>query len=186
MTLFIKNMVCDRCKTAVHRELQRLTVEPSEINLGEVKLVQSLSSEQLERFSKAIKLLGFELIEDKTARLISKIKSAAIEFIHYTNQKSRPNFSAYLIEKLHKDYSSLSHLFSEVEGITLEHFLILQKVEHAKELLVYDELSMQEIADQLGYSSAPHLSNQFKKITGLTPSHFKKIRSVKRNSLDNV
>lgn len=186
MKLYIKNMVCDRCKTAVRHELEKANVKIVELTLGEVEIAKPLSVQQTEKFSQAITALGFELIEDKTARIISRIKSAAVEFVHYSGKNRESNFSTYLAEKLHKEYSILSNLFSHVEGITIERYLILQKTERVKELLVYDELSIQQIADQLGYSSVQHLSSQFKKVTGLMPSYFRKVGTEKRNTLDRV
>ena len=186
MILYIKNMVCDRCKTAIRQELEKAHITTMAVTLGEVEVKEPVSKTRIQEFSKAIAALGFELIEDRTARIISQIKSKAVEFVHYSGKNRLSNFSTYVAEKLNKDYSTLSNLFSQVEGITLEHYLILQKIERIKELLVYDEPSIQQIADQLGYSSVQHLSTQFKKITGLTPSHFRKVGSQKRNTLDRV
>ncbi len=179
-------MVCDRCKMAVRQELEKANIEIVDLTLGEVEVAKPLAEQQLQKFSKAIAALGFELIEDKTARIISRIKSAVIEYVHYPNKNKSLNFSIFLTEKLNKDYSTLSNVFSEMEGITIEQYLIRQKTERTKELLMYNELSIQQIADQLGYSSVQHLSTQFKKVTGLTPSHFRKIGNEKRNTLDRV
>lgn len=179
-------MVCDRCKVTIERALHHHQILFQHVNLGEVELQKDPTADQLKRFKSEIETYGFELIEDKTSRLISRIKSAVVEFIHYSEGTRKDNFSSFLEDKLNKEYSSLSHLFSSVEGITIERYLILQKVERVKELLVYDELSLQQIADTLGYSSVPHLSNQFKKITGLSPGHFRKIGAGKRKSLDKV
>ena len=179
-------MVCDRCKTAIRQELEKAHITTMAVTLGEVEVGEPISETRIQEFSKAIAALGFELIEDKTARIISRIKSAAVEFVHYSEKNSESNFSTYLAEKLHKEYSVLSNLFSHVEGITIERYLILQKTERIKELLVYDELSIQQIADQLGYSSVQHLSSQFKKVTGLMPSYFRKVGTEKRNTLDRV
>ncbi len=184
-SLYIKNMVCDRCKAAVKGELDKNGIAYDSIELGEVKLKGSLSDKQLSSLTSGIENLGFELIEDKSARLVSQIKKAIIEWVH-GKENPKLKFSAYLSDLLHKDYASLSSLFSTVEGTTIEQYLIHQKIERAKELLVYDELSLSEIADQLHYSSLQHLSTQFKKITGLTPSHFKKIGAAKRVSIDKV
>ena len=186
MKLYIKNMVCDRCKTAVRQELEKSNIKVVQLALGEVEVASPLSKQQTEQFSKAIAELGFELIEDKTARIISRIKSTVVEFVHYSGQNKLSSFSAYLSDNLSKDYSTLSNLFSHVEGTTIEQYLIAQKTERIKELLVYDELSVQQIADRLGYSSVQHLSSQFKKVTGLTPSHFRKVGSEKRNALDRI
>jgi AraC-like DNA-binding protein len=178
-------MVCDRCKTTVANALKNHGIVYEQLNLGEVEISGQLAEHQLLNFKEEIEGHGFELIEDKTSRIISRIKSAVVGFIHYRDG-TKGNFSDFLEERLHKEYSSLSHLFSSVEGLTIERYLILQKIERIKELLVYDEMSLQQIADALGYSSVPHLSNQFKKITGLSPTHFRKIGAGKRKSLDKV
>jgi AraC-like DNA-binding protein len=153
------------------------------VDLGEVELVNDPTDQVLEDFKQKITPLGFELIEDRNSRIISKIKSAVIDLVR--KQSSKYKLSSYLAELVNKDYNSLSTLFSSVEGVTIEHFLILQKIEYVKELLAYDELSLSEIANKLQYSSVQHLSNQFKKITGFTPSRFKALRS-KRISLDKI
>ena len=184
MILYIKNMVCDRCKMAVKSMLDKNGIEVRHVELGEVE-ISGATEETLKLLGRDLAAAGFELIENKTARTISQIKSAIVEFVR-TEHRGKMNFSKFLAEKLHREYSGLSSLFSSVEGMTIESYLILQKIERAKELLVYDELSTKEIAGHLGYSSAPHLSNQFKKITGLSPSHFKKIGTQKRKSLDKV
>jgi AraC-like DNA-binding protein len=184
MTLYIKNMVCDRCKTAVQNMLETNGIAFNKIELGEVE-VDAISDSKLEHLATDLASIGFELIEDKTARTISRIKSAIVDYVQH-NHHTKVNFSKFLAEKLHREYSGLSSLFSSVEGMTIESYLILQKIEKAKELLVYDEMSTKEIANLLGYSSAPHLSNQFKKVTGLSPGHFKKIGVQKRKSLDKV
>jgi AraC family transcriptional regulator len=186
-TLFIKNMVCDRCKAAVKTELDKNKINYQSIELGEVLLEAAPSEKQLNNFKESIHALGFELIEDKSARLVNQIKNAAIEWVRAKEVENKKwKFSSYLAEKLAKDYNYLSNLFSSVEGTTIEHYLIDQKIERVKELLVYDEFSLSEIADQLSYSSVQHLSNQFKKVTGLTPSHFKKMGTIKRKALDKV
>jgi AraC family transcriptional regulator len=184
-TLYIKNMVCDRCKAAVQNALAKNQILYKGIELGEVALASVPSERQLTAFKSDIELLGFELIEDKVARLISQIKKAIIEWVRGKENKNQ-KFSAYLTEMLHKDYASLSNLFSSVETTTIEQYLIHQKIEKVKELLVYDELSLNQIAYQLHYSSVQHLSTQFKKITGLTPSHFRKVGAEKRLSLDKI
>lgn len=179
-------MVCDRCKMAVRNELDKLHLAYKSIELGEVELTDTPQPAQLEKFKESISQLGFELIEDKTARIISSIKIAVIEFIRGNSKNHKLKFSVYLSERLHKDYNSLSSLFSSVEGTTVEQYLIQQKIERVKELLVYDELSLSEIASELAYSSVQHLSSQFKKVTGLTPSHFKQVSENKRKPLDQL
>jgi AraC-like DNA-binding protein len=185
-TLYIKNMVCDRCKAAVANELEKAGIDFQKVELGEVTLATTPTAEQLESFKSAIQQIGFEWMDDKKSKLIVDIKAAVIKSIREPHQKRKTNFSNHLAEKLGKDYSSLSSLFSQVEGTTIEQYLIHQKIERAKELLFYDELSLSEIADQLDYSSVAHLSNQFKKVTGLTPSHFKNLKSNLRKPLDKV
>jgi AraC family transcriptional regulator len=184
--LFIKNMVCDRCKMAVKAELEKAQIHYSEIELGEITLEEKPAVSQLDTFRNAISQLGFELIEDKSARTISQIKSCVLQFIRDNATNRKIKFSAFLADKLAKDYNSLSGLFSSIEGTTIEQYLIHQKIERVKELLVYDELSLSEIAHELGYSSVQHLSTQFKKVTGLTPSHFKQVKENKRKPLDKV
>jgi AraC family transcriptional regulator len=180
-------MVCDRCKMAVQQELDNAGISYSKIELGEVDLTSELSPDQFSKFSEKITKLGFEIIEDKTARIISSIKSAVIEYVRDPSPKVRKlKFSSYLADKLNKDYNSISNLFSELEGTTIEQYLIHQKIERVKELLVYDELNLSEVAHQLGYSSVQHLSNQFKKVTGLTPTHFKNLGEKRRTSLDKI
>jgi AraC-like DNA-binding protein len=154
--------------------------------MGEVTLPKDLTKEEHDNIETALKAHGFELIDDKKSATIEKIKTVIIEQIHHANDRLKVNYSTLIAGKLGKDYSYLSNLFSEVEGITIEQYVILQKIEKVKELLVYDELSLSQIADELGYSSVAHLSNQFKKVTGLTPSHFKSVKENKRVSLDNV
>jgi AraC family transcriptional regulator len=184
---FIKNMVCDRCIMAVKNELDKNKLSYSAISLGQVDLVEEPSTEQLDHFKKNITALGFELIEDKAARVVSGIKNAIIEFVRTPSAKNKKiKFSVYLAERLNKDYNYLSSLFSSIEGTTIEQYLINQKIERVKELLVYDELSLSEISHELGYSSVQHLSNQFKKVTGLTPSHFKQVKEQKRVPIDRV
>lgn len=190
MILHIKNMVCNRCKMVVEQELQKLGLKPDHVSLGEVTLRESeLSKEQLERIDQALQRVGFERIDDRKARLIESIKNKIIERVHHVDSIDRKfNWSDILADELHHDYNSLSNLFSSVEGITIEQYIIRQKIERAKELLFYDELNLSEIAIKLGYSSVAHLSSQFKKITGLTPSELKKSRKAQdvRNPLDAV
>ena len=190
MTLYIKNMVCQRCVQSVGEALSSIGLHASKIELGEVELAEHhLGAEQLSKLDKALEERGFERIDDRRARLIEAIKNTVIKRIHHSNQVDRKyNWSTQLAEELHYDYNYLSNLFSAVEGITLEQYIIRQKIEKVKELLFYDELSLSEIADKLGYSSVAHLSGQFKKITGLTPSELKKSRqiSANRKPLDEV
>lgn len=180
-------MVCNRCKMVVASELKKMGYTLLSVSLGEVTLTEELNDNERQQVSNMLGELGFELIDDKRSRLIEQIKTTLIELIHYNKDEHlKVNLSDYLSEKMHLDYNYMSNIFSEVEGTTIEKFVIAQKIERVKELLVYDELNLSEIAFQLNYSSVAHLSSQFKKITGLTPSHFKKIGSQKRKPLDKV
>ena len=185
-TIFIKNMVCDRCIMVVQNELEKLGLDAKNIKLGEVILSKEITSLEKENLSKTLEPLGFEVIDDKKGRIIEKIKNIIIDLVHQQDSDVKTNLSDVLSDKLHHDYNYLSNLFSEVEGTTIEKYFIAQKVEKVKELLVYDELSLSEIAKRLNYSSVAYLSNQFKKVTGLTPSHFKQIKEDKRKPLDKV
>ena len=185
-TIFIKNMVCDRCIMVVQNELEKLGLDAKNIKLGEVILSKEITSLEKENLSKTLEPLGFEVIDDKKGRIIEKIKNIIIDLVHHQDSDVKTNLSDVLSDKLHHDYNYLSNLFTEVEGTTIEKYFIAQKVEKVKELLVYDELSLSEIANRLNYSSVAYLSNQFKKVTGLTPSHFKQIKEDKRKPLDKV
>lgn len=185
-TIFIKNMVCDRCIMVVQNELEKLGLDAKNIKLGEVILSKEITSLEKENLSKTLEPLGFEVIDDKKGRIIEKIKNIIIDLVHHQDSDVKTNLSDVLSDKLHHYYNYLSNMFSEVEGTTIEKYFIAQKVEKVKELLVYDELSLSEIANRLNYSSVAYLSNQFKKVTGLTPSHFKQIKEDKRKPLDKV
>lgn len=186
MVLHIKNMVCNRCKWVVKSELEKLGHEVMVVNLGEVELKNEISSEQRDAIRQKLEEFGFELMNDKSSVLIEQIKTLIIQLIQDTDKPEKQKLSEYLSKTLHRDYSSLSKMFSEVTGVTIEQYFILQKIERAKELIVYDEMSLTQIAFELGYSSVAHLSSQFKKVTGLTPSHFKGLKHKERNPLDEV
>jgi AraC-type DNA-binding domain-containing proteins len=186
MKLYIKNMVCDRCKLVVKNELEKLNIHPVSVELGEVLLENELSAEQKQIVGDTLHGLGFSLIDDKKSRLIEQIKTLIVELVHHQKYDINTNLSDFLSSHLNHDYNYISNLYSEIEGTTIEKFFIAQKIEKVKELLVYDELSLSEIADMLNYSSVAYLSNQFKKVTGLTPSHFKNIKGDKRKPLDKV
>lgn len=186
MKLYIKNMVCDRCKMMVRQELAKAGVSPETVELGEICFPWELTPQEIKTVEEVLTPLGFEMIDDRKSRLIEQIKKNIIELVYYTEEMPKINLSVYLSQKLHYEYSHLSSLFSSIEGTTLEKYFIAQKIERVKELLVYDELTLSEIAFQMGYSSVAHLSNQFKKVIGLTPSHFKTIGHSKRNTIDKV
>ena len=186
MQLFIKNMVCNRCILVVQNELDKLGIEATNIKLGEIILKKDLTTAEREALENVLDPLGFQVIDDKKSRMIEKIKNVIIDLVHHQDNDAKTNLSDVLSDALHHDYNYLSNLFSDIEGTTIEKYFIAQKVEKIKELLVYDELSLSEIADRMNYSSVAYLSNQFKKVTGLTPSHFKQIREDKRKPLDKV
>lgn len=179
-------MVCIRCKMVVKAELEKLGLHYIVVELGEVEIMENISEEQHDQFKAALLKSGLELMDDKKSVLIQKIKNIIIELIHYSEEPLAINFSEYLSQKLNHNYTYLAHLFSEVQGTTIEKFIINHKIERVKELLVYNELNLTEIAYQMHYSSVAHLSAQFKKITGLTPSHFKQFRDKRLSMLDEV
>jgi AraC family transcriptional regulator len=184
--LFIKNMVCPRCIFTVEGILNKLDVAYNAVVLGEIELAEPISQEKSKAINTELRLVGFELIDNRMAVLIENIKKAVIHYIAEQNDAKKVNLSTYLSTRLNYEYTYLSHLFSVIEGVTIEQYYILQRIEKAKELLVYDQFTMSEIAYQIGFSSVHHLSAQFKKITGLTPSHFKKIGLSKRKSIDSL
>ncbi|MFA9372435.1 MAG: helix-turn-helix domain-containing protein [Labilibaculum antarcticum] len=186
MKLYIKYMVSNRCKTAVKEELKKLRLHFIVVDLGEVEIMEDISVELREELKKALLVTGLELMDDKRAILIEKIKTVIIEMVHHTDEIIKTNFSDFLSEKLDHDYTYLSNLFSEVQGTTIEKFMISHKIERIKELIIYDELSITEIAWNMNYSSVAHLSNQFKKVTGLTPSHFKKLKNKRRSPIEEI
>lgn len=179
-------MVSIRCKMLVKSELEKLDLAYTTVDLGEVNLVEDITTRQRDRLNIALKKSGLELMDDKKAMLIEKIKNVIVEMVHYTEEPPLTKFSAFLSRKLDHDYTYLANLFSEVQGTTIEQFIIMHKIERVKELLVYDELTLTEIAYNMHYSSVAHLSNQFKKITGLTPSHFKQMKDKRFNNLENL
>lgn len=182
----IKNMVCQRCIAAVSDLFREQSIPVESIDLGLVKLQKPLEKDQKNNLSSALESLGFELLEDKSAQLISRIKALIIQEIHQENPERKENFSSLISQNLNHDYSHLSRLFSTVEGITIEKFITKQKIEKVKELLSYGELSLSEISFLMNYSSVAYLSSQFKKETGMTPSAFKTLKSNQRNPLDKV
>jgi AraC-like DNA-binding protein len=185
MELIIKNMVSLRCKMVVRTLLESIGVFDSIIQLGEVTCVQELKPEEIEKLKRLLRAEGFQLLEDKKKILIQRIKNVIIEMIHYTEEPLPVKFSVYLSEKLNYDYTYLSNLFTAVRGTSIEHYIITHKIEKAKELIIYNELTLTQIARKLHYSSVAHLSNQFKKVTGLTPTYFK-LLNKKRIGLENM
>ena len=186
MKLYIKFMVSTRCKIAVKEALKRLGLHFIVVDLGEVEVMEDISGEQREQLKIALLNSGLELMDDKRSVLIEKIKNAIIEMVHHTDEIIKVNFSEYLGEKLNHDYTYLANLFSEVQGTTIEQFIISHKIERIKELIIYDELNITEIAWKMNYSSVAHLSNQFKKVTGLSPSHFKNLKDKRRSPIEDV
>src|SRR6266498_5006638 len=182
--LLIKNMVCDRCIMSVENIFHTLNIPYSKISLGEVNLEEKLSDTDIKNIETALRKIGFELIDTRVNKIVEDIKQTAVEYLNLGMDSQNLNLSSFITNKIPYDYSYLSDLFSSIEGKTIEQFFILQRIEKVKELLVYDQLSLTEISYQTGFSSVHHLSSQFKNVTGLTPSHFKKIGAEKRKSLD--
>jgi YesN/AraC family two-component response regulator len=179
-------MVSNRCKLAVKTALKELGLHFIVVDLGEVEIMETISSEQRRQLTIALLSSGLELMDDKRAVLIEQIKNAIIEMVHHSDENIKINFSDYLGAKLNHDYTYLANLFSEVQGTTIEQFIISHKIERIKELIIYDELNITEIAWKMNYSSVAHLSNQFKKVTGLSPSHFKLLKNKRRSPLEEI
>ncbi len=186
MKLYIKYMVSLRCKMMVKEELKKLGLHFIVVELGEIDIMENLTSEQRKELKAGLMQSGLELMDDKKAVLIERIKNVIIEMVHYSDELPKTNYSDYISEKLNHDYTYLSNVFSEVKGITIQQFIIIHKIERAKELMLYDELNLTEISYKLNYSSVAHLSNQFKKVTGLTPSHFKALKDKRRNPIEEI
>jgi AraC-like DNA-binding protein len=179
-------MVSVRCKSVVKEELKKLGLHFIVVDLGEVEIMENISLEQRDQLKSSLLIQGLELMDDKRAILIGKIKNIIIEMVHHTEEVIKMNFSVFLSEKLNHDYTYLSNLFSEVQGTTIEQFIISHKVERIKELIIYGELNISQIAWKMNYSSVAHLSNQFKKVTGLSPSHFKKLKDKRRSPIEEI
>ena len=179
-------MVCGRCKMVVKSEFEKLGLHTISVELGEVELENDISDNQKAKLLQNIHLLGFDLIDDKKSKTIEKIKTLIIDLVHHKNNDIKVNLSEYLSKNILQDYNSLSNLFSEVEGTTIEKYFINQKIEKVKELIVYNELTLSEIAYLLNYSTVAHLSNQFKKVTGFTPTYFKQLKDKKRKQIENL
>jgi len=186
LKLYIKNMVCIRCKMVVKDELTKLGIPFTAVELGEAELPENISDDLRASVKAALLRFGLELMDDKKSILIQKIKTAIIELVHYSEEPLTVNLSVYLSQQLQHDYTYLANLFSETQGTTIEKFFISHKIEKVKELLVYNELNLTEIAFQMHYSSVAHLSTQFKRVTGLTPTYFKKLKNKRRSMLDDI
>lgn len=186
MKVYIKNMVCNRCITAVRAVFEKHAFNILNLGLGEVEIKENELGDKKNALNDDLHTLGFEPIDDKKRQSIEKIKNLIIELVHYRDNEIDIKLSAYLSHELHQDYSTLSNLFSEVENTTIEKYFITQKIEKVKELLMYDELTLSEIAGKLNYSSVAYLSNQFRKVTGFSPRYFKKLKENKRKQLDHL
>ncbi len=179
-------MVCSRCKMVVENALIKFGLHVANVELGEVILSEELNTSQKKQLNQILLSFGFELLEDKKSRMIEKIKNLIVELVHYSEEALKTNLSNYISDKLNHNYHYLSNLFKEVEGTTIEQYIIAQKTERIKELLVYDELSISEIADKLNYSSISHLSKQFKKVTGFSPTCYKHLKERKRTPIEEL
>lgn len=187
MELRIRNMVCNRCIKSVESIFRQAGLEAASIELGKVVLINDADEKQLQGIRKNLEAEGFDLLDNSKSKLVDDIRRLIINLVHYGElDEMNQNLSSYLSDKLHKDYNYLSNVFSSAENYTIEHFFILQKIERIKEWLVYDELTLSEMAFRLGYSSVAHLSSQFKKVTGFTPSQFRKLKDHHRNPLDRI
>lgn len=186
MFLYIKYMVSLRCKMVVRQELQKLGLNYVNVDLGTIEILEDITDLQKEQLDINLKKFGLELLDDTRKILIEKIKAVIIEMIHYSDEMPNVNHSDYISEKLGYDYTYLASAFSDVKGITIQHFIIINKIERVKELLLYDELNLSEISYKLHYSSVSHLSNQFKKVTGLTPSYFKNMKKKRFSNLEDL
>jgi len=186
LKIYIKYMVSTRCKIAVKEVLKKLGLHFIVVDLGEVEIMEDLYAEQREELKIALLSTGLELIDDKRAVLIEKINNVITEMIHYSDEVPKMNYSNYISKKLNYDYTYLSNLFSEVKGITIQQYIIIHKIERVKELLLYDEINLTQISIKLHYSSVSHLSNQFKKVTGLSPSQFKQLKVNRRRPIEEL
>lgn len=186
MKLYVKNMVCSRCKMVVKTVFENIGINPISVELGEVELENDIQENQKKELLKNLRSIGFDLIDDKKSKAIDKIKTLIIDLVQNKNNDLKTNLSDFLSQELHQDYNTLSNLFSEVENTTIEKYFINQKIEKVKELIIYDELSLSEIAYSLNYSSVSYLSNQFKKVTGFSPTYFKNLKSIKRKQIEDI
>ena len=179
-------MVCSRCKLVVKSVFEKQEIIPISVELGEVELHNEINENQKTELLKNLRAVGFDLIDDRKSKTIDKIKTLIIDLVQNKNNDLKSNLSSYISQELHQDYNTLSNLFSEVENTTIEKYFINQKIEKVKELIMYDELSLSEIAYSLNYSTVSHLSNQFKKVTGFSPTYFKNIKTIKRKQIEDL
>lgn len=187
MQLYIKNMVCDRCIMAVRRLLEQSGIPYRNVQLGQVETAEDPGTDALDQLRENLRQQGFELLDDRKSRIVEQIKTTIVSLVHHNGEEAfNMKLSAFLEERLKMDYHYLSTLFSSVEGLTIEKYAILQRIERVKELLMYDEKNLSEIAWEMGYSSVQHLSQQFKKVTGMTPSQFKQLNENSRKPLDSI
>ena len=186
MKLYIKNMVCSRCKLVVKSVFEKQEIIPISVELGEVELHNEINENQKTELLKNLRAVGFDLIDDRKSKTIDKIKTLIIDLVQNKNNDLKSNLSSYISQELHQDYNTLSNLFSEVENTTIEKYFINQKIEKVKELIIYDELSLSQIAYSLNYSTVSHLSNQFKKVTGFSPTYYKNIKTIKRKQIEDL
>ena len=186
MKLYVKYMVSLRCKIVVRDELKKLGLENAFVDLGVVEIPGNITAEQQDQLQANLRKSGLELLDDTRSILIERIKNVIIEMIHYSDEMPKVNYSDYISEKLGYDYTYLSNIFSEVKGTTIQQFIIMHKIEKVKELLLYDELNLTEISYKLHYSSVAHLSNQFKKVTGLSPTFFKQLKKRRKYNLEDL
>lgn len=186
LKIYIKNMVCIRCQMVVKAELETLGLKFADVKIGEADIIGDIQPDQKEQLKINLGKAGLLLMDDKKKVLVEKIKNMVIELVHYTDDQIKVNLSDFLSEKLDYNYTYLANLFSEEKGMTIEKFYLNHKIERVKELIIYDELNLSEIAWKLHYSSVAHLSNQFKKYTGLTPSQFRMLRNTRRDTLEEV
>jgi AraC-like DNA-binding protein len=186
MMLYIKYMVSNRCKLLVKEALTDLGLHFILVELGVVEIMETLSPTQLQSLNAVLTEAGLEIMDDKKAKLVERIKNVVIEMVHHSEEIPKTNFSDYISDKLSHDYTYLANLFSETQGSTIEHFIIAHKTERIKELIIYDEMNITEIAFKMNYSSVAHLSSQFKKVTGLSPTRFKQLKERKRNPIEEI
>lgn len=186
MTLYVKYMVSLRCKMVVKQELNKLGLHYINVDLGTIEILENITEFQKEQLGENLKVFGLQLLDDKRKIIIEKIKAVIVEMVHYSDEVPKVNFSDSISEKLGYDYSYLANIFSVVKGITIQQYIIMHKIERVKELLLYDELSLNQISHQMHYSSVAHLSSQFKKVTGLTPSYFKKLKKGRLKNLEDL